>query len=405
MSNSAGDPIKLLVLTTSYPIARNSISGIFVKRLAEALHQRCQVAVLAPAGSGESVAQTPVLNMFRYAPHRYQVLAHGAGGIPVQLKLKPWMVLWLPFFLGAFLFSAWRHAGRADLLQANWAISGVIAVCVGKLRKKPVVTTLRGADVNPGGGALNKLLLSWAVRYSDAVVAVSDDMQARLGSIYPTLSGKVTVIHNGVDPEFLSRPCAASALDSTNDKPRIIFVGSLIQRKNVELLLHAIAWLQQEGWEPVCTLVGDGPESAHLRQVAEDLKIASRVRFVGQKTPLEVADLLAGHTIYISASLQEGRPNSVIEAMAAGCCCLLSDIAGHRELVREGNNALLFNPEQASSLSAVIKRVLSSPQLRSALGHSARRYITDNALTWDGCASKYETLFANVLDPVRLAKA
>ncbi|MCI5138420.1 MAG: hypothetical protein D3922_08390 [Candidatus Electrothrix sp. AR1] len=147
---NAQDVLKVLLLTTSFPLNRGSRSGIFIQKMINHLPKNVLVTVLTPDGTeagSQSSADYSVIP-FRYAPKQWQQLAHGSGGIMAALSRNKLLFLLLPTFLLSNLLTCCCYARKVDVLHANWSINGVIAGIAGLLFGKPVMTTLRGSDVN-----------------------------------------------------------------------------------------------------------------------------------------------------------------------------------------------------------------------------------------------------------------
>ncbi len=150
-AQNAQSLLKVLLLTTSFPLTKESRSGIFIQKMVNHLPDNIQVTVLTPdsaeAGSQASADYSSVLP-FCYAPKHWQQLAHGSGGIMAALSRNKLLFLLLPPFLLSNLLTCCCLTRKMDVLHANWSINGVIAGMSGLLFGKSVMTTLRGSDVN-----------------------------------------------------------------------------------------------------------------------------------------------------------------------------------------------------------------------------------------------------------------
>lgn len=383
----------VLVLSTSFPLSINSISGVFVKSLVDALSKHCRLALLVPGDTNADLRlneQYKVLR-FRYGPLFMQRLAHLPGGIPAQIKQQPAYLMLVPVFLLSFLVSLFVCSRGVKTVHANWAVTGAIAGLVKCVRRYKLVTTLRGEDVKQDLGLPNRLFLSLSLRFSDHIVLVSSDMMGLLSLMYPKYKNKMMVIHNGVADDF-SAPQTFRKLQD-GGLLNLIFVGSLIKRKNVMTILEALSALGSVGKGICLNIVGDGPEKASLEHFVQTQDLASEVIFHNELTQPDVARLMRECQVYVSASLHEGRPNGVIEAMASGCCVILSRINGHLELVGDQQRGVLFEASSAMDLKEKLVDLIASPETVSNLGGAARQYIKNEGLTWGGCAAHYLSLF------------
>lgn len=120
----------------------------------------------------------------------------------------------------------------------------------------------------------------------------------------------------------------------------LIYIAEFIPRKNHAFLLNAIPALKEQITGLKVILPGKGMLLKEMKKLAIDLEIDDIVKFLGYRK--DIADLCQASDIYVSVSLQEGLPVSVIEAMACGLPIVASDIRGHRDNVVDGENGFLF---------------------------------------------------------------
>jgi glycosyltransferase involved in cell wall biosynthesis len=189
---------------------------------------------------------------------------------------------------------------------------------------------------------------------------------------------------NGVGNEFFSIEREYSA---PGTRFRFITTGSLIPRKSLETALNALAKAGLDQAELV--VIGGGPERSHLEELARALNLGSRIRFLGEIPPEQVSGELAAADAFVFTSTSEGRPNAVLEAMAAGLPIAASRIDGVAELITDRLNGLLFETGNTDALAACLTRLASDPDLRRRLGSAARQSLIDQDLTWDRAATQY----------------
>ncbi len=389
-------PMRLLVLTTSFPSTAYSRSGIFVRHLLEALPDAIQMTVLTPDLDRPGVFMGEDGRMevrgVRYAPRAWQTLAHGEGGIPVALRSRPWRWALVPVFCWAMFVQALRYGRRADLIHAHWSVCGVVAGLAGRLMGKPVVTTLRGSDV---AAAEKSLLFRVAIflcgLFCDRVVTVGQAMFRRVAAWLPGKSGLLAVIYNGVGATFRGM--------AQKDERRFFtvgVVGHLIAIKNVGMVVRAFAELAGERAARLL-VVGGGPERATLEELARRLGQNKRVSFTGAIPPDEVPSVLARCNALVLASSSEGRPNAVLEAMAAGVPVVASDIDGVREMIVHGERGLLFPVGDERQLAVCLRRLMDEPDLARRLAANARQWVDDQGLTWENAARRYAELYLGIL--------
>jgi glycosyltransferase involved in cell wall biosynthesis len=388
--------MRILVLATSFPSNVYPHSGIFIRRLLERLPKDIFITVLTPdldqPGEFRGYGNRLVVRAFRYAPRPWQTLAHGEGGIPVALRRRPWQWALVPVFCMVMFVQTLKFARCADLIHAHWSVCGVIAGAAGRLMGKPVMTTLRGTDVS---AAEKSLLFRWAIRccgiFSDHMVAVGQAMARRIAGWLPGKRDKIAVIANGVGDSFRDKTQIGARQPFT-----VGVIGHLIALKNVDGVVRAFADLAGKRVARLI-VVGDGPERAPLEALARRLGQGDRVTFTGAIPPAAVPEILSHCNALVLASRSEGRPNVVLEAMAAGVPVVASDIDGVREMIVHGERGLLFPVGDERRLAAHLRRLMDDPDLAQWLAANARQWVDDQGLTWENAARRYAVLYHDVI--------
>lgn len=193
--------------------------------------------------------------------------------------------------------------------------------------------------------------------YVDKFIASKENVVACSQSLGEIIRTKYKIncsyIRNGVDIDIYKPICKDEKLRLRKqlsipiDKKIFIVVGSLIGRKNVRYIIDCVLKLQNSQF--LFLILGTGQQKDELEALCENYE---NIRFLGQqKTPLyyyQCADF------YVSASLTEGFPNTVLESLACGVPVLLSDIPQHREFFEYGNVGALFSLSDKRSLEDVL---------------------------------------------------
>ena len=155
-------------------------------------------------------------------------------------------------------------------------------------------------------------------------------------------------------------------------EPAILMASRFARQKDHASLIRALALLRERGMAPTLYLAGAGSQRL-LRQaqaLAQQLGVQTQVQFLGN-----VADLperLAATQVFALSTRWEGMPLALVEAMAAGCACIGSDVVGVREVVAPGRTGLLVPPEDAPALADALQRLLQDTALAERLGAAAR---------------------------------
>ena len=205
------------------------------------------------------------------------------------------------------------------------------------------------------------------------------------------------MIPNGVDTAAFDRaaPLSRAALGLPADAHLALAIGRLDVQKGLPYLLEAAARVAAVRPDWHLALVGDGPErSAVLARVAGDPVLAGRVHWLGKRD--DVPSLLRTADLLVLASLWEGMPNVVLEAMAAGRAVVATDVEGTEELVVPGRTGWLVPPRDGPALAAALLEAAADPERRRRYGATGRARV-DAEYTPDRVVDAYERLWAAIL--------
>lgn len=255
------------------------------------------------------------------------------------------------------------HAHLTSMLSCKYALSAAV------LARVPVIVATQQLVPDYPVDRSNRLQLRLLSLGVGRYIAVSHDIARTLVSRFGFAPERVSVIHNSVALErFDLTPDAMlrSALAGGRDIPIVLTCARLDAQKGLDVLLRAVPSVPDARF----VLAGEGPERAALQRLAAELGIAERVSFLGARR--DVPELLAACDVVALPSRYEGSSLSVLEAMAAGRALLTSAIPGTRELVSDGDTALLVAPDDVAAVAAGLGRLLGEPDLRAALGARAR---------------------------------
>lgn len=210
--------------------------------------------------------------------------------------------------------------------------------------------------------------------HHDRVVMLNETMLEDARRLIPEASHKFVRLYNAFDLDRIRALGEASDV-ALPQAPYIVSVGRLEEsQKDFATLLKAYARLVREGVEETLVIVGDGASRQHLEQLAQELGIAARVRFVGfQANPfvwMRHARLMA------FSSRMEGLGNVLVEALALGQVVVSTDCpVGPREMLDEGRAGLLVPVGDADALADAMARALHDEGLRQQLRAHAAQFV------------------------------
>jgi glycosyltransferase involved in cell wall biosynthesis len=147
-------------------------------------------------------------------------------------------------------------------------------------------------------------------------------------------------------------------------------VTRLMESKGNHYLVEAASILARKRSDVRIAIVGEGPLGSELQGQARDLGISGRVSFLGFQR--DVAPAIAAFDVSVFPSLWEGTPLTVFEAMAMKKPIVATNVDGLRDVLADGDNALVVPPKDAGALARALERVLDEPGLAPRLSESAR---------------------------------
>jgi len=231
----------------------------------------------------------------------------------------------------------------------------------------PHVITMHGNQTTTNRWR-RRATLGLAIRYSDAVIAVSGDTKRYYDAQLGLDAHPLRVVPNGVPRLDGDRSVVRRELGLTSTDQLVVATGSLVPRKGHAVLVKALA-AQTNGSCWHLAIAGNGPERAALDDLVRSLDLESRVHLLGHRD--DIGNILAASDIFAMPSLWEGLPLSLLEAMSCGKPVVASATSGIPEAVDTEQDGLLVAPGNVEELTAALARLLSDAALRQRLGERA----------------------------------
>ncbi|EKD63233.1 MAG: glycosyl transferase group 1 [uncultured bacterium] len=324
-----------------------------------------------------------------------------------QIKVRAGLLKKIPF-IGSFLrqfelfFAVMKYGRKADLIYLQGPlVVGFFGGLAAKFISKPTVMKFVGdiawetahrrgkTEKNLdeflacGDGGISRRLQRSAFRRADAVVVPSNYLKEVLVRHYLIPEKKIFVVYNAIDIPFIHK----KGHDGTKT---IVTVGRLVPHKNIAGIIEAlgiVGRLQMADYR--LKIVGEGPEGTRLRQLAHDLGITEKVRFLGALSHEDTLKEIAHADLFILNSNYEGLPHVIVEAMYLRTPVIATNISGTNEIATV-RTAILTKPNNPSDLARNINAAESIDNTEEAY-----RFVSEN-FNQEKSLRKLRDLFLNL---------
>lgn len=246
-----------------------------------------------------------------------------------------------------------------DWLHFGFATMGICRELVGKAIGAKTAVSFRGYDISiyplKHSGCYDKL---W--KNIDKVHTISDALLK--GAYQLGLPRKVHIqkVTPAIDVHKFSGNVLAQG--KIRQPIKILTVGRLTWKKGGELMLDALALLNQKGYDFIFSVVGEGEDMERLKFAAYQIEIDNKVKFIGKISHNQIPYVMAENDIYLQYSIQEGFCNAVLEAQAAGILCVVSDAEGLIENVLDQQTGWVVPRNEPELLAKKLMEVLQMPE-------------------------------------------
>jgi len=176
----------------------------------------------------------------------------------------------------------------------------------------------------------------------------------------------------------------------------IAWVGRLDRQKGFPVATAAFELLARDRSDLHLIVAGDGRDRAAVNRLAPELR--KRVVMLGAVPHDRLPPYLSACEVFVGAATgQESFGLVLVEAMAAGLPVVATDIAGYREVVRDGREGILVAPKDPAALAGAVRRVLDEPEFAARLARAGRARAEE--FSWEAVAARLEALFLEAVNP------
>ena len=355
----------------------------------DALMARVLYLLYEPAHSGQAVHVASLAWAFK-AGNRYNPIVACPSGDAVTLKwLQQAGITVYPMRMRKFgnlipMIELTRLLKRESIqiLHVHGQEAGIWGRVAARLAQVPIVVytphTIETTKepLRPFYYLLERALAS----YTDMVISVNEVDRLKLIDLGIVPPDRVVTIHNGIDAQRYDLRIDSirkrEELEVGTTSFLIAQIGRLNQQKGLRCLIQAASLVLEKYPKALFLLIGEGPLEGELRREVEELGLSQSVRFLGWRD--DVPEILACVDLFVLASLWEGLPYTLLEAMAAGLPVVATDVGGCREVVLDGETGLLVPPRAPEALAQAIMMLLSERNLLQGMAEKGRERVAEH---------------------------
>lgn len=294
-----------------------------------------------------------------------------------------------------FLFEIWRLFQLLHLMSKKenkivvgiqFFLHGFMAVIAAKVFRKSAVVWLIGSDVMIyGQRQVVKWFFARTIGMCDAVLVMGTKMRSYLRDIQQS---KIYEMQSFIDPEvYYPRESVVKEWD-------VGFVGNLVEVKNVEVILRAIAVNENRGRKYKTIIVGEGALHENLKRLSKELGISDIVRFVGARN--DVSELIQRIRLVALSSKSEGLPAILLESAFCGVPSLSSNVGEVAQTFENYSCCKIVDSCTPEIYADAIEYILSSPEVEKGMCLGALDFKEDYLRLWGAIGQKNR--WASVID-------
>lgn len=252
------------------------------------------------------------------------------------------------------------------------ALGGLAASYVNARRRTPTLIELHGSHyftkAVPGSKDwIIQALAAKSLRNATRIRALSEGMKRKLAERFGAeLSSRTVVIPPRVDLNKFRYTRSDWRIDG---RPKVILVGSVTQRKGQSRFLRAVF---DQGLDLEVWLVGDGPQLAECRRIADKYARSHDVKVFGQVSHDELARLLPQADVLVLYSNMEGTPRAIMEGMAAGLPIVTTNAGFVSDIVNSGEEGVVLSENADQEVATALRTLFEDESLREKMGRAGR---------------------------------
>lgn len=365
--------MKICILSTSYPRSKDDYWVPFMHHWASELAKTEDITVVTSAGPGTKnyeVRDNVKIYRFNYFyPKKLQKLTY-SGGMKESFKQEFLPKIQAPFFMLSFLLKSLKIAKNSDVINAHWVLSGLVAIPIRMLYKKPIVLTEHGGSIRGLPRWLNKFVF----KRMDMITSAHYDI---IEAIKDTGATNVVDIKNFLDEDkFLRKHNTSSIKNKLGIKNEYVvtFIGRFEELKDPLTFIEAIPYAIKKIKNIKFIMIGDGHLKKNIENKIKILNIKKHIIMPGPTS--NVDDYLAISDIFIACSATENCfSTTILEAMLSKVPCIITKAGMTEKFFVHGQDAYLVEKKNPELLGLAIADLLKNKKLRKTLLENGLKFL------------------------------
>ncbi len=266
------------------------------------------------------------------------------------------------------------------LFHAHFGVNGVLLAKMKEIKaiKGKIIVSFYGYDTfsTPKNRSVIKSQYKLLFKYVDVLLVNSNYLRNNL-SLLEAPTEKIRINHVGVDQKLF-----AYKERVRGSKFRMITIGRLMKLKGQHLGLEVIKLLKQRGHEIHYTIVGDGEEMSHLKELATLLNIEEQITFYGSATQKQIVKLLYDNDLFLMTSITdetgraEGQGLVTAEAQSTGIPAIGFHSGGIPETIDHENSGYIVEEKDVNAMTNAVEKLINDSNLLIEMGKNAHELIT-----------------------------
>jgi glycosyltransferase involved in cell wall biosynthesis len=265
--------------------------------------------------------------------------------------------------------AAYVKKENPDLIHAHSAKGGVIAKIVGAQLKIPVVHTPQAYSFLSTQNRIKRSLFlqveKGLSRFNNAILASSNSELNRAKNEVGYKPERLYLFNNAINP---IKHASDLSIEKTWPDEYICSVGRPSFQKNIELMIDVMDKLRQKKPSIHLVLMGVGFHAPNLESVTskiDALGLENNITLLEWTDRQDIFHIIHASQLYISTARYEGLPYSIIEALALGKACVVTDADGNRDLIRDDYNGFVIHNEDVNAFSDMVMTLLQDEGIRT----------------------------------------